>query len=163
MKRARRKTKIRDGTRLKNGKFAQSKDKGEKGGWEGEKDEANCTGRGLIIGANSKTRCSRHFNFLPTILQIKGRKGMRPLVIFFPFRYVMHSFVISCISAGKIFSSIFPPAEFFRCYSGGLHSVVFHSFYASFLRCYCESHALPTKGRAHAERSKTLIFRKRIL
>lgn len=57
--------------------------------------------QGLIIGANSKMRCSRHFNFVLTILQIEGRVGTRPLVIFFPFRYVTHSSVISCISTGK--------------------------------------------------------------
>lgn len=82
---------------------------------------------------------------------------MCPLVIFFPFRYVMQLRNL-LHQRGKIFSFIFPPAEFFRCYSGGLYGVVFHSFYASFFRYYCESCVcVPTKG---ARTGCPLMFQK---
>jgi len=125
---ARRKTrKIRGKTRLKNEKFAQSKDKRRDGEGREKEGGANCTGAEVLLSALIlKTRCSRHSHFCScNIRKNKGaERDARSLVIFFPFRYVMHSFVISCISAGKIFSCIFPPAEFFRCYPSGLYSVL---------------------------------------
>lgn len=89
---------------------------------ERERERANCAAGSLIIGTNFKAYSSRHFNFVLTVLQKEEGGYTRSLVIFFPFRYVTRFCNLLPEQEGKTVSFIFLPAEFFRRYSGGLHS-----------------------------------------
>lgn len=95
---------------------------------KGEKGEliAPAGAEGIIIGTNSEMCSSRQFNFVLTVSQSPRSSPLYNILSISlcnaHLRNLLHR------SAGESSLPFFLTAEFFRCYSGGLHRrVVFHS------------------------------------